>query len=81
MTGYSTPAERRRALEAGFDDHLPKPVSDTVLQTLLRTQQRLGSARPDTHRGRRVPSVQSKWSCEPRRAQSIAIKRSDPDPP
>jgi CheY-like chemotaxis protein len=32
MTGYGQPDDRRRALEAGFDAHLVKPVD---LQRLL----------------------------------------------
>jgi signal transduction histidine kinase/CheY-like chemotaxis protein len=36
MTGYGQPDDRRRALEAGFDRHLVKPVSFECLLSLLR---------------------------------------------
>jgi CheY-like chemotaxis protein len=35
VTGYGQPEDRRRALEAGFDAHLVKPVAeDTLAETL-----------------------------------------------
>jgi CheY-like chemotaxis protein len=36
MTGYGQPDDRRRALAAGFDRHLVKPVSFECLLSLLR---------------------------------------------
>jgi two-component system CheB/CheR fusion protein len=36
MTGYGRDEDRRRALAAGFDHHLTKPVSPDDLQALLR---------------------------------------------
>jgi signal transduction histidine kinase/ActR/RegA family two-component response regulator len=36
MTGYGQPDDRRRALEAGFDRHLVKPVSFEALLSVLR---------------------------------------------
>jgi len=36
LTGYGQPEDRRRALEAGFDSHLVKPVDLEMLSTLLR---------------------------------------------
>lgn len=42
MTGYGQPEDRRRALDAGFDTHLVKPVS---LDTLRRELDRIASAR------------------------------------
>ena len=35
ITGYGEDEDRRRALEAGFDSHLVKPVEPEVLQALL----------------------------------------------
>lgn len=35
LTGYALPEDRRRAEEAGFDDHLPKPSSVQAIQNLL----------------------------------------------
>ncbi|HMA91062.1 MAG TPA: ATP-binding protein, partial [Polyangiaceae bacterium] len=35
LTGYALPEDRRRAAEAGFDDHLPKPSSVQAIQSLL----------------------------------------------
>ena len=35
ITGYGEDEDRRRALEAGFDSHLVKPVDPDVLQALL----------------------------------------------
>jgi signal transduction histidine kinase/CheY-like chemotaxis protein len=35
VTGYGQPEDRRRALEAGFDHHLPKPVQVDDLSRLL----------------------------------------------
>jgi CheY-like chemotaxis protein len=35
LTGYGQEEDRRRAQEAGFDEHLTKPTDLTVLQNLL----------------------------------------------
>jgi signal transduction histidine kinase len=35
LTGYGTPEDRQRALDAGFDLHLTKPVAITVLETIV----------------------------------------------
>jgi PAS domain S-box-containing protein len=35
LTGYGREEDRARAIEAGFDLHLTKPVTDTTLQTIL----------------------------------------------
>jgi CheY-like chemotaxis protein len=35
VTGWAREVDRRRALEAGFDRHLSKPVSADVLEALL----------------------------------------------
>jgi CheY-like chemotaxis protein len=35
MTGYGLPEDRRRALEAGFDDHVVKPVHPDALYRKL----------------------------------------------
>lgn len=42
LTAFTSPQDRRRALEAGYDDHLPKPV-DT--DALVRVLERLAGAR------------------------------------
>ena len=36
VTGYGLPEDRARALGAGFDAHLPKPVDPSALEDLLR---------------------------------------------
>lgn len=35
LTGYGQPEDRRRALEAGFDEHIVKPVDPRRLTELL----------------------------------------------
>jgi len=40
MSGYGQPDDRRRALDAGFDRHLVKPVSFEALTSLLREIER-----------------------------------------
>lgn len=42
LTGYGQPEDRARAHDAGFDDHLTKPVSDGELRNALRTPSRQG---------------------------------------
>jgi len=37
LTGYGREEDRRRALAAGFDEHLAKPVELRSLETLLRS--------------------------------------------
>jgi len=37
LTGYGQQDDRRKSLEAGFDDHLVKPTSIAALQRLLLT--------------------------------------------
>jgi CheY-like chemotaxis protein len=37
MTGWAREADRHRALEAGFDRHVTKPVDADVLEALLNT--------------------------------------------
>ena len=39
VTGYGQPADRLRAHEAGFDEHMVKPVEPTALQDFLRAVQ------------------------------------------
>ena len=43
LTGYGTQEDRKRALAAGFDEHLAKPVEPDALDALL--QQAAGRAR------------------------------------
>ncbi len=38
LTGYGQDEDRRHSLEAGFDDHLVKPVSVTMLEDVLRRE-------------------------------------------
>jgi CheY-like chemotaxis protein len=38
ITGYGQPEDRRRAIEAGFDAHLVKPVDPNTLERLLAEQ-------------------------------------------
>jgi CheY-like chemotaxis protein len=39
VTGYGQPGDRVRALEAGFNDHLVKPLDpDTLNQVLARAR-------------------------------------------
>lgn len=38
LTGYGQPEDRRRALEAGFDTHLTKPVTIATLEDLLENR-------------------------------------------
>ena len=35
LTGYGRDADRRRAIEAGFDDHLTKPVDLVMMHAVL----------------------------------------------
>jgi CheY-like chemotaxis protein len=35
MTGYGQEDDRRKAAEAGFDQHMPKPVDIQALEDLL----------------------------------------------
>ena len=35
LTGYRLPKDRNRALDAGFDGHLVKPVDEAALEKLL----------------------------------------------
>jgi CheY-like chemotaxis protein len=44
MTGYGQAEDRRRALEAGFDAHLVKPVDPELLTRLLAAQHKEGDA-------------------------------------
>jgi signal transduction histidine kinase len=37
LTGYGAAQDRKRALDAGFDEHLVKPVSADVMQQLLQS--------------------------------------------
>ena len=37
LSGYGQPADRERAVQAGFDDYLVKPVEPSVLADLLRS--------------------------------------------
>ncbi len=41
LSGYSQPADRQRAQEAGFDLHLAKPIDGARLRELIQSQYRL----------------------------------------
>ena len=45
MTGYGQPEDRRRALQAGFDRYLVKPVDPAELSQLLRDSRHPGEAK------------------------------------
>ena len=45
VTGYGQPEDRGRALAAGFDEHLVKPIDDTVLEKVLPAADEGGEAR------------------------------------
>jgi CheY-like chemotaxis protein len=38
VTGYGQPEDRRRALDAGFDDHLVKPAAPDEVERALRVE-------------------------------------------
>jgi two-component system CheB/CheR fusion protein len=38
LTGYGQPEDRARALAAGFDDHLVKPVDPERIEALLASR-------------------------------------------
>jgi two-component system, sensor histidine kinase len=49
LTGYGRPDDRRRALEAGFDRHLTKPVGGDELEAVIamaRERNAAGGAEP-----------------------------------
>jgi CheY-like chemotaxis protein len=46
LTGYGDPGDRRRALEAGFDAHLVKPVRLEALTRLLAAARNSGPCTP-----------------------------------
>ena len=39
LTGYGQPGDRAAALEAGFDEHLVKPVDAEMLRQVLRARE------------------------------------------
>jgi CheY-like chemotaxis protein len=43
ITGWGTAADRARALEAGFDDHVTKPADSQKLREILRRAEEQGS--------------------------------------
>jgi CheY-like chemotaxis protein len=45
MTGYGQPEDRRRALQAGFDRYLVKPVDPNILSQLLAEMRDRGDTR------------------------------------
>ncbi|HEV2856593.1 MAG TPA: ATP-binding protein [Thermoanaerobaculia bacterium] len=49
MTGYGQPEDRRRALQAGFDCYLVKPVDPAVLSQLLSDTRHRGETRQSRH--------------------------------
>ncbi len=55
LSGYSQPADRQRAAEAGFDLHLAKPIDGSRLRELLNRQPRFGPP----HAERIIESISS----------------------
>ena len=49
VTAYARPADRRQALRAGFEMHLPKPVDPADLLATLATLARIGGATGGEH--------------------------------
>jgi CheY-like chemotaxis protein len=53
LTGYGRPEDRARALAAGFDKHLVKPLEieriKELMRQCLRAQGRSGGDHPDVH--------------------------------
>ena len=47
LTGYGQPEDRRRALDAGFDDHLVKPVDPARLAGVIAALQHARRGAPD----------------------------------
>jgi CheY-like chemotaxis protein len=45
LTGYASPADVQRAVEAGFDCHLAKPIRPEDLSRVLTKVARSGAAR------------------------------------
>ncbi len=56
LSGYAQLEDRQRALDAGFDAHLPKPASLDRLEALLREPSR-GHARGASRRGAPNPGT------------------------
>ncbi len=59
LTGYGQPADRQRALAAGFDRHLVKPVQPAVLTRVLSElapENHDGCDDSDTAHGRSAPA-------------------------
>jgi signal transduction histidine kinase/CheY-like chemotaxis protein len=75
LTGYGLPEDRHRAMEAGFDAHLAKPITlDSLLALLARAEPtRAGPIRADRPAG--VPSVGEAVGAEPRRASGRSAPR------
>jgi CheY-like chemotaxis protein/two-component sensor histidine kinase len=49
VTAYARPADRRQALRAGFEMHLPKPIDPADLLATLATLARIGGATGTAH--------------------------------
>jgi CheY-like chemotaxis protein len=47
VSGFGQPEDKRRALEAGFDEHMTKPADVRDIETLLRRLPRRNSASPE----------------------------------
>jgi signal transduction histidine kinase/ActR/RegA family two-component response regulator len=57
ITGYGQRSDRTRALAAGFDDHITKPVRTETLQALIEaTRTRLAPCAPLSGHGREDPA-------------------------
>jgi len=76
LTGYGLPEDRHRAMEAGFDAHLAKPITlDSLLALLARAEPaRTEPIRADQRDG--VPAVAEGVAPGPRRASGRSAQRS-----
>ena len=69
LTGYGLPEDRRRAMEAGFDAHLAKPITlDSLLALLARTEP-AGAEPTRKEPPGAVPAAREGVGVAPRRAQ------------
>ena len=69
MTGYGQAADRRRALEAGFDEHLVKPVAPRRLAEIVLGRA-MPTPAPPTGRGRSPDRASPRGPLAPDRASS-----------
>jgi CheY-like chemotaxis protein len=51
VTGYGQPADRELSRQAGFEEHLVKPLDFTTIVSILRPMVDAARTEPDAHRG------------------------------